>query len=51
MPILFEIEKKTTGNGGLPNIMDEAFNKWKFFPRFNSHDGKKNIEIYKRVFE
>lgn len=51
LPILFDIEKKSSGNGGVPNIMDESFNKWRHFPRFNSHDGKKNLEIYKRVFE
>ena len=33
--------------------MDEAFSKWKNFPRFtsNTHEGKKRMEIYRRVFE
>jgi hypothetical protein len=37
-------------NGDIPNIFDEVFHKWKSFPRFNSSDNKKNLEIYKRVF-
>lgn len=49
MPILLEFAKSYSGE--LPNLIEDAFNKWRNFPRFSTADGRKNLEIYKRVFE
>lgn len=38
VPIFLEFERNSIGSKGeLPNLMDEAFHKWKNFPRFTSN--------------